>query len=190
MNQRNTSQAAMCANLHRESQVVVHRITDGLSDHQFNWRPEPSAWSVAQCIVHLNLVADAYLPRFEAAIINGAPRAHGPFTWGFVARKMIDGVRPGGPKVRTGAALDPGHAPSASAFDRGATLEQFDALVRRYVAVCERAEGLDLERIKVRYPFLPLLRLPFGAFLEITGQHALRHARQAEQVTQERGFPS
>ena len=182
------SQAQDYADAHRLSRTRAHALADGLSDDAFRWRPAPGAWSVAGCLAHLNVVADAYLPVLEAAVADGAPRGAGPFEYGFFARTVRGGVVPGGPALKTGRKLDPsrGGPPAAS---RAETLAAFDDRVARYVAVCERADGLDLARIKVRYPFMRLLRLPLGAFLDVTGLHALRHVAQAERVASQAGFP-
>ena len=69
-------------------------------------------------------------------------------------------------------------------------MASFDAYTERFIAVCEAADGLDLARIKVRSPFLKLLRLPLGAFLDAMGLHAIRHVQQAERVTQHPAFPA
>lgn len=182
------SQAAAYADAHRESQAQVHGVAGGLTPAQFNWKPGPVSWSVAECVVHLNVVADAYLPGLEAAVADGARRGEGPFEYGFVARKVRGAVVPGGPALRTGRGLDPS-AGGRSDVSKPEALAAFDARVGRYVAACERADGLDLARIRVRYPFMRLLRLPLGAVLEITGLHALRHAGQARRVTEAADFP-
>lgn len=178
------------ADAHRQSQTEAHRVAANLSDEAFNWKTDEASWSVGECLVHLNVVAEAYLPKLEAAVGAGARRAEGPFTYGFMTRKMIDGVRPGGPALSTSRSLNPSKGGARSEIDRADALTSFDGYVRQYVAVCEAAEGLDLARIKVRYPFFWLLRLPLGAFLEITEQHALRHVQQAERVTERPGFPT
>ena len=32
---------------------------------QFNWRPAPHRWSIGQCVEHLNITTERYLPGFE-----------------------------------------------------------------------------------------------------------------------------
>ena len=53
----------------------------------------------------------------------------------------------------------------------------------------ERAEGLDVSRMRMPSPFLKLMRLPLGAFLEALAGHELRHLKQARRVTADPGFP-
>ena len=187
-----TPDALRYADDHRTSRQALHDLADPLSDAQFNWKPRPAAWSVAECVTHLNLVAREHLAPLEAAVADGAPRGTGPFRYGFVARKLMDAIAPDGPDVRTTthAHLDPSTGAARSHLDKAETLAAFDSYVDRYVAVCERADGLDLARVKVRYPFMRLLRLPLGAFLTITGGHALRHVEQARRVATADAFPS
>jgi hypothetical protein len=174
---------------YRRSQTEIRRLTNSLTDEQFNWKPDEESWSIGECIVHLNIVAEAYLPKLEAAVSKSGSQADGPFTYGFVARKMIDGMRPDGPALSTSRSLDPSKGGSSSEVDKAQALDAFDGYTERYVAVCESAEGLDLAKNKIRYPFFWLLRLPLGATLEITGLHALRHARQAADVREKPELP-
>ena len=177
------------ADAYRDAQRLVHSVADGLSDEAFNWKPSASAWSVGECIVHLNKMAKGYQPVFEAAL-SGAPRAPGPFSYGFVARRFTDAVRPGSRPIPTGGAMKPPPAEGGrSQIDKDRALDRLDADTRRFIAIVEQSEGVDLARVKVRSPFLPLLKLPLGAFLDALGQHAVRHAQQAERVTQQPAFP-
>jgi hypothetical protein len=77
----------------------------------------------------------------------------------------------------------------AAAPDR--VLADFRALTDGFLAVLARAEreGLDLSKVRIASPFLRLLRLPVGAFLEALAGHAQRHLDQARWVTAHPGFP-
>ncbi|MEM1055826.1 MAG: DinB family protein [Bacteroidota bacterium] len=173
----------------RQSQRDAHRIADDLTRVQFNWKPSEKAWSVGECFVHLNVIAKAYLPVLEAAAASGTPRGHGPYTYGFVSRLFTNAVRPGGRPIPTGGPMNPSSGGPQSDFDHGRALASMDEYTDRYVHVCERLDGLDYSSIKVSSPFLPLLRLPIGAFTDAMGLHAIRHVQQAERVTQHPSFP-
>ncbi len=182
------------ADAYRQQQSEMHDLADALTENPFNWKLDEESWSISECLAHLNLVAEAYLPRLEAAVRtdrpqNGAPRNEEPFTYGFAARKMIDGMRPGASSLSTSRSLDPSEGGTRSSVEKAQALSAFDDYTERYVAVGERADGLNLAKVKIRYPFFWLLRLPLGATLEITGLHALRHVRQAVAVSETPGLP-
>ena len=175
---------------YRESQRLLHALADGLSEDAFNWKPDAKAWSVGECIVHLNTMAKGYLPVLEAAVDRDAPRGEGPFHYGFVARRFIAAVTPGSRPIPTaGAMRPPAVSGTRSAIDKGWALASFDGYTDRLVAAVERSDGLDLGAVRAASPFLRVLRLPVGAFFEALGHHALRHVAQAGRVTERPGFP-
>lgn len=174
---------------HRARQEA-HDVADALGADAFNWKPSPETWSVGECLAHLNVVAGAYAPVLEEALEGAAPRGEPPFHYGWLARRFIEANRPGGRALRTPRAMRPPEAGAArSALDPEATLTTFDRLTDRMIAAVARGDGLDLAHLRVASPFLRILRLPAGAFLDALGQHALRHVAQARRVTEHPGFP-
>ena len=45
-----------------------------LTDAQFNWRPAPGRWSIAECFDHLNTTARLFVPAIDAAIATARAR--------------------------------------------------------------------------------------------------------------------
>jgi hypothetical protein len=52
-----------------------------------------------------------------------------------------------------------------------------------------RAGAYDINRIRFRNPFIPLLRFTVGTGLEIVWRHQRRHLLQAERIKQTPTFP-
>ena len=166
-----------------DARARLAALTDGLDGALFNHKPSHGSWSAGECVVHLNKLSKGYLPRLEAAAALDAPRADGPFHYGWVGRQFIDAVRPGARPIPTANAMKPPPADGRqSAVDAARALARFEADTDRYVAAVESAAGLDLAQIKLRSPFLPVLRLPLGVWLDALGQHAVRHVMQAERA--------
>lgn len=183
-------QLSAYAQAYRQAQAQAHALADPLTSAQFNWKPSPEAWSVGECVAHLNKVAERYVPAMEKAASAEAPQGAPPFRYGWASRLFIRAMRPEARSFPTVPAMKPPSSSAAcSQIDKARALADLDAWTERYVGVVEEAEGVDLARVKMRSPFLWLLRLPLGAFLDATGQHALRHAAQAERVTLSNGFP-
>ncbi|GAB5535115.1 MAG: hypothetical protein Rubg2KO_13640 [Rubricoccaceae bacterium] len=175
---------------YKDAQALLHSIADDLSDEAFNWKPDAKSWSVGECVVHLNKISKGYLDVMEDAAAADSPRAGGPFTYGWLTRTFIKAVRPGSRSMSTAPAMKPPATEGArSAIDKDRALASYDVDTGRYLQVITEADGLDLGRIKVASPFLPIARFKFGGLIEALGLHAMRHVQQAERVTRMDAFP-
>lgn len=160
-------------------------LVDGLSDDAFNHKPSPKSWSAGECVVHLNTMAKDYLPRLEEAAAREGPRGEGPFRYGWLGRRFIAAVTPGSRPMPTAPAMKPPASGAArSAIDMDRAVGRFVSDTDRFLAVVDAADGLDLARIKIRSPFLAVLKLPLGVFIEAMGVHNLRHVAQAERAVE------
>lgn len=176
------------AALFHEARDRLDALVDEMPDVRFNRKPEANRWSAAECVVHLNTVSKGYLPILEEAAAREGPRGDGPFHYGPLARTFIGSLRPGSRPLPTAPAMKPPATVGLqSDVDRARALTRFHADTKRFLATVEAADGLDLARVKVRSPFLPLLRLPLGAVLEALGLHAVRHVAQAERAAARTG---
>src|SRR6266446_3393321 len=80
----------------------AQKLTVGISDRQFNWQPEPGRWSMAQCLVHLNLAGAILAPRIEASIRAARDQGfvgQGPYRRGFLGSLVVRLTEPP-PKIR------------------------------------------------------------------------------------------
>ena len=169
----------------QSSRDRAHALADGLSDAQFNRKPEPAAWSVGECLVHLTIIAEAYGPYFAEAFRAAPPRPArpAPLRNGLLGGLFVRAMRPGSFPVRTFAAMKPPPSDGArSALDKAAVLADFDRHTDALLDAVDRSREVDAGRVRVREPYFPLVRLPLVAFLDGLGQHALRHVGQAERV--------
>lgn len=161
-------------------------VAKGLSAVQLNWQPRPGAWSVGQCLEHLRKGNEAMLPALSVALDGRARRpveeiALGWFTRSFI-RKYI-APNPGGTRARAPKKIEPARQVGASVLaDFLRTNEAARELARR-------ASNHDVNHIRYKNPFVPLLRFTVGAGLEIISKHEGRHLLQAEDVRQSAGFP-
>jgi hypothetical protein len=162
----------------------------GLSRAQFNWRPEPHRWSIAECLLHLNVGAEVYTRLIEMATERGRTRgllATGPFRYGFLSRWLLGSLEP---PVRTRYKTPRMFYPAPGVQHMIAdVLRQFESAGRRWDECLRRANGLDLARVKVPSPVVPLLRFQLGPLFAGQAAHERRHLWQGMQVRAATGFP-
>jgi hypothetical protein len=175
------------AGLLEQVQAVRERagkLVDGLDDAAFNWRPQPGVWSVGQCIEHLNVSAEAFFPVIDRALERRLP-GRGPFRYGWLERWFLRVMEPPVKmKTRAGKKFQP-PADASRDVTLAAFLRRQDQIEERI----RRADGLDLERIKVASPVAGFLRYSLGIALQVMVAHERRHLWQAEKVHAHERFP-
>jgi hypothetical protein len=152
-----------------------------LTDEQFNWRPAPGRWSIAENLDHLRATGAQYVPAIDEAIAAGQARSlygEGPFRYGpverFLAWSMEPPVRV---RLKTLGAITPAGEHSLG-IARPAFLHAQEELRARI----RRANGLDLSRVRVRSPLVTWLQLSLGKALAFLLAHERRHLWQAKEV--------
>ena len=159
-----------------------------LSDAQFAWQPSPTAWSVAQCIDHLNATARAYLPSLDAGIAGAISQGlygEGPFAYWWLARQFVRTLEPPPRfRVKAPAAFQP--PPTRTRRD---IMAAFRAYQMQYIDRLRQANGLDLAKARVRSPAARWLFMPLGSGFAAMTAHERRHLWQARRVTVADGFP-
>jgi hypothetical protein len=160
-------------------------VCAGLSDAQFNWRPGPGRWSVAECFVHLNTAVAATLPAFDRAIEAGLAKgpkglAAGPFRYGWFSRWMVRSMEP--PPKRKMPTFKVFEVPAGATHSLAGVLPAFAAVRDQLAERVRRSDGLDLRSVRVISPVNRLLRLPLGAYFQFVIAHDRRHVWQARQV--------
>ena len=160
-----------------------------LSEAQFNWRPAPGRWSIAQNLNHLNVGDLQVLPAFDRAIERGRSRGKfsaGPFRYGWFSRMVITSMEPP-PRMRMKTPLKG----SAGEHHRAADVLPEFARVRDLLAERVRqSDGLDLAGIRTISPINRLVRLPLGAYFAFILAHNRRHLWQGRQVRDRPDFPT
>jgi hypothetical protein len=144
---------------------------------------------VAQCLDHLASTTGQLVPAVTAAVARARSSgltSPGPFRYGFLGRFFLRSLASTGTRPVAAPRL---YRPSASDLDLAAVKERFLAAQRAFEAAVESADGLDLSRVRVSSPAMPLLRLQLGIWFLSTAAHTLRHLGQAQRVLSDPRFP-
>jgi hypothetical protein len=161
-------------------------LAKGLAPQQINWKPSQDAWSVGQCLEHLRVTNDVYLPAISTSLTDRPHLAVQEITPGWFGQWFIRSYiepSPESKRARAPGKITPGTQVEPDVLDRFlATNHAVRELVRR-------ASDYDVNRIRFKNPFIPLLRFTVGTGFEIVSRHQRRHLLQAERVRQAADFP-
>jgi len=159
----------------------LHELVRRTPERQWHQRADPRRWSMAECVAHLNLTSEAYVPLLQAAIDQGrrsprsTPRRYRRDPVGWLLWRMAG--PPVRHRVKTTAVFVPrGQLPLSQ------LLAEFDRLQQVQIGLVGAADGLDLARLWIRSPFDQRIRYNAFSCLSILPRHQHRHLWQAEQV--------
>ena len=177
-----TPQLQAIADELRAAQRRLHRLAHDVPPERWRRRPAPDRWSVGECVEHLNLTGEAYIPLLRAAIEEGraggltgsGPFRRDPLGW-LLWRIMAPPVR--FMRTKTAAPFVPTGGRSAAEL-----VARFDALQEGQLECVRAADGLALDRIRVSSPFDPRASYNLYAAFSILPRHQERHIWQAERA--------
>ena len=156
-------------------------LTNGLTEAQFNWRPAPEDWSIEECLSHLTMVGHLEVRAIEAAVDAAKAKGvtgKGPFElpiWErFILRETEPPVRH---KMSAPKKFTPLHQQPVTGI-----LPTFLHVQRNFMIQIERADGLDLRKVKVPTPITKLIKLTLAGTLAQAAAHERRHMAQARRV--------
>jgi hypothetical protein len=181
-----TSLSASLASVRNELENTtarLHTLTDTMDDAAWRTRPGKDAWSVAECIEHLNLTSRAYVAIIRDGIQDGRARGLTDNAarnrldivgWMFV--KMLEP-----PVKRMRVTTTPPFVPPAI-DPRPNVVAEYNELQRKLIALMTEADGLALSKIKVASPFNARFRYNMYSAYRMIASHQRRHLWQAEQA--------
>jgi hypothetical protein len=148
-----------------------------LSDSELSYKPGHDAWSVLECLEHLNLYSAFYLPEIEKTLKNHpAYTGEGIFKSGLIGNFLVNIIIPkeNGKKIKTFAAMNPaGKKPDREAID------QFLRYQQQLLGLITQSQNADLNKGALPVTFSKLIKMKLGDALRFMTYHNQRHVQQA-----------
>lgn len=159
----------------------LRRLRDTVPAHRWTERPAPGGWSVAECVAHLNLTSEAYLPPLRTAVGEGRMMGGGaPVRFrrdflGWLIARMV------GPEVRAKARTSPAFVPTATQ-PPAEIITRFERLQGEMVELVRQGDGLPLHRLRIPSPFAARMKYSAYSAFTILPRHQHRHLLQADRA--------
>ena len=180
-----------CRHQHERIRERVRALVDDLTLEQFNWRPAPGRWTVAQNIAHMTAVGRDGLDVIDDLIRRGrrdGVTGSGPFRRSWLGQWFLRAVEPPY-RIKAGTSSADHIPPPDLSFDD--VLPDFTSMKDRAIERIEAADGLDLGRLKAKGDFCPrwVPSLTLEQWLLYLVAHERRHLWQVKTIMDDPGFP-
>jgi hypothetical protein len=167
-------------------------LLEGSTHEQLTLSPSGGGWSVSQCIEHVTRVNAVYLLAIKPAIAGsrtlGESNDQPLRTAGWFSAFFLRSISPEG-KIKMRAPRIGRPDPDSSQINPEQALQK---LLRTHLEIREvlaSSQQLNLNRIRFRNPFVPLIRFTVATGFLVMAAHGRRHLLQAERVRNPNGFP-
>jgi len=162
----------------------LHALAANTPADRWGKRADPNRWSVGECVVHLNLTSEAYLPLIRAALAD-ASAVESPHTYrrdptGFLLGYAV-GPMPRALRRTMRFRTTAGFVPNAGT-PRDAAVAEFDRLQSDIVALTRECEGRAIDRLRINSPFDARAKYNVYSALVLLPRHQERHLVQADEV--------
>lgn len=172
-------------------QDLVHRVKVAAEKAQgfkntpeeiLNRRETDSSWSVLECLEHLNLYGDYYLPEIEKSILRAKPETkQGIFKSGWLGNYFAHSMLPKKGEVKNKMKTFNDKNPIHSTLDK-TTIDRFLKQQEKMLDLLDMANRVNLNKTKTSISISRLIRLKLGDTFRFTIYHIERHILQAEKA--------
>ena len=151
-----------------------------------NFKEAPEKWSILECLEHLNLYGDYYLPEIEKAIMSSKV-SNNTFTFssGVLGNYFANMM-----KVKNGKMIrmkTPGDKNPVGSQLTPITIDRFIKQQEKLRTLLEQARKVDLTGTKVPISLTKFLKLRAGDTFRFFVYHIERHILQAQKAKESAG---
>ena len=153
------------------------KTLETFSIDDLNKRDHPDAWSAFECIAHLNIYGDYYIPEMTKKIAQSSNRNPSTtFKSGILGNYFVKMVGPleTSKKMKTLSSANP----LGSKLDIS-TLHKFDQQQSALLEILKSTDTVNLNKTKTGISIAHWLKIKLGDTLRVVILHNLRHMEQA-----------
>lgn len=158
---------------HLNRAIELHEM----EDDTLNWKASQDSWSVLECLEHLNLYGDFYLPTIDKSISNCKYPPKGLFKSGILGNYFAKSMLPEGKRNKMKTFKD--KYPSGSMLKKN-TIHKFIDQQQEMISLLNRAKSINISKAKTSITIASWLKLKLGDTFRFVINHNTRHMQQIE----------
>ena len=162
----------------RKNIKYAESLKDKSAD-ELNYREKEGSWSVLECLEHLNLYGDFYIPEIKKVLQKAKESSAPIFKSGLLGNYFAVSMLPkkGFNKVKTFKDKNP----LGSSLNRK-VIQRFIHQQLEMIELLNKATVVDLNKVKTAISITTLLKLKLGDTFRFVINHNIRHIEQAKNV--------
>ncbi|PYF77442.1 DinB family protein [Pedobacter nutrimenti] len=143
------------------------------------WKENGISWSILECLEHLNLYGDFYLPQMENKIKISGTKPELEFRSGFLGNYFAKSMLPKENlnKMKTFKDKNPLNA----ALDKS-VIDKFLSQQNQLLDLLNQAKKVSLNKVKIQTSISSLIRLKLGDTFQFFINHMIRHLKQIDRI--------
>ena len=143
------------------------------------WREAPESWNILECLEHLNLYGDFYLPQMEQKIKQATRQTEPEWKSGWLGNYFANSMLPKEKlnKMKTFSDKNPLN----THLDK-TVIDRFINQQIKLLELLNQAGNVSLNQVKISTSISSLLKLKLGDTLLFYTNHTLRHLQQIERI--------
>lgn len=146
---------------------------------ELNFKVSSETWSVLECLEHLNLYGDFYIPEISKQIESSKTVPRETFKPGFLGNYFAKTMLPKNPIRKMKTFKDKN--PAGSKLDMS-TIDRFLSQQNQIIDLLEKAKLIDLSKTKTAISISKVIKLKLGDTFRVVVYHNLRHIAQANKI--------
>lgn len=143
------------------------------------WRENAVSWSILECLEHLNLYGDFYLPQIEHNIKISKTKPEIEFKSGFLGNYFAQSMLPKEKLNKMKTFKDKN--PLNSSLDRTV----LDKCINQQIILLDllnQSRNVSLNQVKIQTSISSLIRLKLGDTFQFFVNHIMRHLKQIDRI--------
>lgn len=167
-----------------QTRQILNQI-EKLKSYDLNiltWKENPTSWCILECLEHLNLYGDFYIPQIEEKIQNSHTKNDLEFKSGFLGNYFAKSMLPKGKlnKMKTFKDKNPLNAQ----LDK----QVIDRCINQQIKLLNLlnlSRKVSLNKVSIPTSISSLIKLKLGDTFQFLINHIIRHMKQIDNIQAE-----
>lgn len=164
-----------------QTKLIINKIEklQSCDLNTLNWREHSTSWSILECLEHLNLYGEFYLPQMETKINKSNTKADSEYKSGIMGAYFAKSMLPKAKLNKMNTFKDKN--PLNVHLDKK-VIDQFIHQQIHLLELLSKSRNVSLNKVKIPTSISNLIRLKLGDTFQFYINHILRHVNQIERI--------